>query len=140
MQNFIKCLFKIRLFIVASCCFVASENALGQIKKHINTVAVVLEALTNIIIQTNCIPCKNITNKTTHTQTFNCILFELLIQGGLLSAHIHLSLMIPFVICVWHVLSKWKLYYLFFVQPRFVTASLQVYCRQIYLYQTPSSN
>ena len=84
----------------ASCLFVAAENALGQIKKHINTVAVVLEALTNIIIQTNCIPCKNITNKTTHTQTFNCILFELLIQGGRLSAHIHLWLMIPFVISV----------------------------------------
>ena len=136
MKNFIKCLLKMRLFIVASCCFVASENALGQIKKHINTVAVVLEALTNIIIQTNCIPCKNITNKTTHTQTFNCILFELLIQGGRLSAHIHLWLMIPFVISVWHVLSKWKLYYLFFVEPNLITASLQMYGRQIYISNT----
>ena len=54
--------------------FVATENALGQIKKYINTVAAVLEILINIIIQTNYKPCKEYnkscrTHSATHTQT-----------------------------------------------------------------------
>ena len=64
----------VRRVIAASFLFVATEDALGQIKKYINTVAAVLEILINIIIQTNYKPCKEYnkscrTHSATHTQT-----------------------------------------------------------------------
>ena len=60
----------VRRVIAASFLFVATEDALGQIKKYINTVAAVLEILINIIIQTNYKTCKEY-NKScrTHSST-----------------------------------------------------------------------
>ena len=91
----------------ASCLFVAAENALGQIKKCINTVAVVLEILINRIMQTIYpIWCKEYNNIHTHLHTHLIAFCLKLLSKVVFLQHIHLVDDTFGNIFFWHVLSR----------------------------------